>query len=197
MHIHQIVPRRAISNTFKCLNRYHLPHFEPSIRASSWMCFGSQFQSLCQNRYSWALSPPIGGHTSEALAVPLLTKTERGAEDSTATPLAEYESRTPWLSAMRTMSPSFINERATSTPAGNKPPPLFRISKMYLQHLDLSSPYTAPANYDTNAIKRRTMLTMRYRTSPAYMAATGVWAGQTMREYKISTLQWLPMADSW
>ena len=74
--------------------------------------------------------------TSEALAVPLLTSTERGAEGSTAIPVAEYESLTPWLSAMRTMSPSFISMRATSTPAGNKPPPLFRMSKMYLQNIN-------------------------------------------------------------
>lgn len=37
-----------------------------------------------------------------------------------------------WLSAMSTMSPRGRNMRATLTPAGNSPPPLFRMSSTYL-----------------------------------------------------------------
>ena len=73
-------------------------------------------------------------HTSEALAVPLLTKSETGAVFSIDVPVASYESLIPWLSAMRTMSPLSISMRATSTPDGNKPPPLLLTSTTYLQH---------------------------------------------------------------
>ena len=54
--------------------------------------------------------------TSEALAVPLFTRTDRGEAVSSASPSAEYMSRTPLASAMRTMSPELISARATWTP---------------------------------------------------------------------------------
>ena len=73
------------------------------------------------------------GLTSEALAVPLLTSTARGSLDSRAVLVASYTSLTPWLSATRTTSPELMSMRATSTPAGKEPPPLFRRSSTSLQ----------------------------------------------------------------